>query len=77
MYNYCVITDMSGSRATVVSAHRTEAAAERARRRARYGRVVACAADAGMPRRGERVWYQRDSPVISARAVMLTTRGRT
>lgn len=67
-YYYCVITDYSGERATVVSAHKTQAAADRAQRRAGYGRVVAASADAGRPSRGERVWYRGNAPVISARA---------
>lgn len=66
--NYCVITDYSGERATIVSAHKSEAAAERAQRRAGHGRVVASPADIGMPRPGERVWYRADARSITARA---------
>lgn len=65
---YCVITDYSGERATIVSSHRTEEAAERAQRRAKYGRVVTSPAEAGLPRPGERVWYRNGTSAISARA---------
>lgn len=65
---YCVITDYSGTRATIVSSHKTELAATRAQRRAGYGRVVTSSAGDGMPRPGERVWYRPNSSVISQRA---------
>jgi len=53
---YCLITDYSGERATVVSAHGTESAADAAQRRTKYGRVVAVTSDE-RPQPGLRIWY--------------------
>jgi hypothetical protein len=64
---YCVLTDCSGERATVVSTHSTEELAEKSRIR-NGGRVAPISAELGRPAKGERVWYRRDGQVIGARA---------
>ena len=63
--HYCLLQDASGERATVVSAHKTAEAAERARRRHGGGRVAE--SRVGQPIPGERVWYRRGAVEIAAR----------